>query len=145
MRKTISTSVIIDATEKDIWEKLTEFRRYHEWNPFIIEAKGKAIQHGILDITISPPNAKPQKFKPTIIDLNNNERLIWRGKYMSSRIFQGIHEFKIRRISDKSVILQHNEYFSGLLLPLLWPMIAKSTRTGFELMNAALKKVCEKK
>lgn len=144
MRKAISTSVIIDATEQDIWEKLTNFTKYHEWNPFIIEAKGQAIQNGILDITISPPNAKQQKFKPTIIDLNNNERLVWQGKYMSKKIFQGIHEFKLKRISETSVILQHNEYFSGLLLPLIWPMIAKSTKSGFEMMNAALKRICEK-
>jgi hypothetical protein len=41
--------------------------------------------------------------------------------------------------SEGSVRFVQREEFSGLLVPLLWPLLEKNTRLGFEDMNKGLK------
>ena len=49
----------------------------------------------------------------------------------------------INQISSRRIVFIHREEFSGLLVPLLWKSVGKTTRPGFGLMNQALKKRVE--
>ena len=53
-------------------------------------------------------------------------------------LFDGHHVFEL--VGDGSAThLVHREEFTGILVPLLMPLIRRVTTEGFEAMNAALK------
>ncbi|MCZ1008983.1 SRPBCC family protein [Streptomyces lydicus] len=41
-RRSSETAVGIEAPSDKVWDVIVDFDRYGEWNPFILEARGKA-------------------------------------------------------------------------------------------------------
>jgi hypothetical protein len=58
-------------------------------------------------------------------------------------LFDGEHIFEIEPTKAGSVRFVQRERFSGILVPLLWRSLDKSTRKGFNEMNAGIKRKAE--
>jgi hypothetical protein len=139
MAKEIKTTIEIDASASKIWAVLTDFSSYSEWNPFIRSIRGEAKQGGRLEILIQPPGGNGMTFRPVILALQPEHELRWIGRIMVPGIFDGEHQFQIEPIGVHRTRFIHREFFSGLLVPLLWQTLDTQTRQGFEEMNLALK------
>ncbi|PHQ80928.1 MAG: polyketide cyclase [Coxiella sp. (in: Bacteria)] len=141
--KLIETCIDINAPADRIWQVLTDFSAYTRWNPFIQSVEGAAHQGAHLVVTIAPLGKKPMTFKPTIITMEVNKQLQWRGKLLIPGLFDGQHCFTLEPQSDRCTRLHHSEQFSGLLAPLVFNSLNAATTAGFKAMNEALKKQCE--
>jgi hypothetical protein len=134
---TISQTVIIEASPEIVWGILTDFAAYPGWNPFIVAIQGVARPGERLAVTIRPPGSKPQAFKPIVQRVEPPHLFSWRGSLPIPGLFIGEHSFRLTRQGDSTSFL-HAEKFSGLLVPVLQKMLAR-TEEGFHQMNAALK------
>ena len=38
--KELRSHIEIDAPPEEVWRVLVDLERYHEWNPFMVEARG---------------------------------------------------------------------------------------------------------
>lgn len=121
---------------------LDKIRKYGEWNPFITKANGKVTKGEQLEVCISPPDGKKMTFKPTVKSAFENCEFSWLGRFLLPGIFDECHIFTITKNDEGCLFLQKEE-FSGMLVPLVWGSVEKKTRTGFELMNNALKERAE--
>lgn len=136
--KTIETRSVINGSIKDVWAVLTNFTLYHEWSP-VINIEGSPMLGSNLLVSIKIKKNKLMKFKPSIITFEPESELKWIGKIFNSQyFFVGEHYFKLRQMDVNRVELVHSETFTGILLPLLWPMIAKDTQVAFENFNKSL-------
>lgn len=144
MTKELKTMIEIDASADAIWTVLTDFSRYHEWNPFIRSIRGKAKLGERLEIFIQPPGGNGMTFHPVILALQPKYELRWMGRLILPGVFDGEHQFQIEPIGERRTQLIHREVFSGLLVPLLWKNLDTQTRQGFEEMNHALKSHVER-
>ena len=142
--KHLNTHIQIAASPNTVWSILVDFEKYVEWNPFIIKAAGRAKVGEKLEVCISPPNGKEMIFKPTVTSVMENSELRWLGRLLFQGIFDGEHIFNITQNDDGCLLVQ-KENFSGLLVPLMWGSLEKSTRAGFELMNKAIQHRAENK
>jgi hypothetical protein len=133
----ISTSVLIDAAPERVWAILMDFAAYPAWNPFIRSIAGEARQGQTLTVRIQPPGASEQTFRPVVQAAELPHTFVWRGSLPIPGLFTGEHSFRLTRQGDKTSF-RHAESFSGLLVPLLRKMLAR-TEEGFQQMNAALK------
>lgn len=143
MSKEIKTEIKIQASPEKVWQVLTDFENYPNWNPFIQSISGEKRVGKHLSTKIYPPNRKPMKFKPIVLKFDQNKELRWLGSMAIKRIFDGEHYFKISSLENGSVLFQHGEVFRGILVAFM-PKVFVATQLGFEQMNAALKKECEK-
>lgn len=141
--KEIRTEIQINTSAEKIWNTLTLFDKYPDWNPFIKTLKGELKQGKQLEVYLTPPNSKGMTFTPTVLDVQSNKTFRWKGKLLIKGLFDGEHIFEIHDNKNGSCIFVHREEFSGILVPFLKDMLDNSTRHGFELMNRALKKKCE--
>jgi uncharacterized protein YndB with AHSA1/START domain len=41
--KELKTEILINTTPQKVWEILVDFKRYHEWNPFIKSITGNVV------------------------------------------------------------------------------------------------------
>lgn len=142
MTKKIETQISINASADKVWQVLTDFENYADWNPFIKSITGEKAVGQKLQTQILPPNRKLMKFSPVVLKFEANEELRWLGSGPMKGLFDGEHYFKISTQDDATVLFEHGEIFSGLLVGLM-PKLLVDTQTGFEQMNAALKEVCE--
>ncbi|MCC3774214.1 SRPBCC domain-containing protein [Streptomyces sp. UNOB3_S3] len=136
--RSIETFVNIDAPLETVWDVIVDFDRYGEWNPFILEARGKAEAGRKLWLRMQRP-AKPREevHTPTVTVVEKNRHLQWSGVIRHATVFRARHEFLLEETAS-GVRLRQREDFGGLTMPLAGGMVWR-IEEGFLLMNAALK------
>lgn len=138
MQKSIKTEIIIDASLKVVWEQLTDFSRYPEWNPFLVSIQGKLKKGERLKNTMRN-GSKTYVFKPVVKSVTQYQSFSWLGSLGVKGLFDGLHYFHLEELGPNQVKLSHGEYFSGLLSGFILKKIAVDTRANFVSMNQALK------
>ena len=76
----IKTQITINATPGKVWEVLTDFENYSNWNPFIRSITGKPKVGSQIAVSIVPPQGKKMTFKPTVLVHERNKELRWMGR-----------------------------------------------------------------
>ncbi len=141
--KEMKTEIIINAEPEQVWTVLMDFKSYPDWNPFIKSISGGKTIGSTLIVKMSPPDVKEMTLKPILLKLEENKELRWKGKLIVKGIFDGEHYFILSKQCDGKTKFIQGEKFSGILVSLTGKII-KKTKMGFELMNQALKRECEK-
>ena len=141
--KELRTEIEIHASDKQVWQLLTDFASFPQWNPFIRQAKGEAKVGARLEVHIQPSGASGMTFKPIVLKVKPNRELRWLGRLLMPGLFDGEHIFTIETLEANRVRFTQREIFTGLLVPLFARSLTTDTRRGFEEMNQALKSRAE--
>ena len=139
----LRTEIDIQATAEDIWKILMDFERFPEWNPFVRSISGEAKVGAGLSVRIEPEGGMGMTMMPKVIAADQAKKFAWKGKLLFAGLFDGQHEFMLEDQGGGKTKFVHREEFSGILVPILWPMLERNTTRGFNEMNAALKKKAE--
>ncbi|WP_254536837.1 SRPBCC domain-containing protein [Halomarina litorea] len=137
----IETSIDIDAPPRVVWDVLTDFAAYSEWNPFMT-VEGEPREGERLAVRLTPPGARATTFRPTVLVADGSE-LRWRGDLLVPGLYDGEHSFALERRDDGTTRLRHDEVFSGVLVGLINRRVGPAVERGFWAMNAALKERVE--
>lgn len=143
MKHSLLTQVQIAAPASKIWEVLTDFEQFPQWNPFLVFLKGNVDTGNRIQVKIQPPDGKAMEFKPKVLAFEKNKEFRWLGHLWMPGIFDGEHYFQLIENADGITTFVHGENFNGVLVGLLKKMLDENTRKGFEAMNRALKIQCE--
>jgi hypothetical protein len=139
----LSTRVDVDAPPEQVWAVLTDFDRYHEWNPFV-RIVGRPTRNARLHVELTPPGGRTVRLRPTVTRAEQGRELRWLGHLWRPGVFDGEHRFVLEPLDGGSrTAVTHAEVFTGTLVPLLWRVVGAGTERGFEAMNAALKRRVE--
>jgi hypothetical protein len=79
MGKQLHTTIEIDATPLRVWQVLTDFAAYPEWNPFITRASGAARPGERLHLRMQPPGGRGATLRPTVLEADPGRQLRWLG------------------------------------------------------------------
>ena len=137
--KELRTEIEIQASDQRLWQLLTDFANFPQWNPFIRQAKGEAKVGARLEILIQPSGTTGMTFKPVVLNVEPNRELRWLGRLLMPGLFDGEHIFTIETLQANRIRFTQREVFTGLLVPLFASSLNTDTRRGFEEMNQALK------
>ena len=110
MARQLESEVEVQASPERVWEVLTNFAAYPDWNPFIVR----------------------------VLEAEPARRLRWLGHLLVPGLFDGEHRFTIEPAGPGRARVTQQETFRGLLAPLLLAFIAGPTLEGFRQMNRAL-------
>ncbi len=141
--KELRTEIDIEAPAERVWQILTDFTSYPEWNPFVRRISGEAQEGAQLEVYLQASGARGMTFRPTVLKAEPSREFRWRGKLFIQGLFDGEHVFEIEQLAENRVRFVQRESFRGLLTPMLLRMLENDTRRGFEEMNAALKSRAE--
>jgi hypothetical protein len=144
MAKQLRSEIDVHATPERVWQVLTDFAAYPQWNPFIIRADGEARRGRRLTLRMQPAGGRATTFRPTVLEAAQGRELRWLGRLLVPGLFDGEHRFTIRPLGDGQVRLVQQEDFRGLLVPLLAGSLDRRTLPAFEQMNQALKRRAER-
>jgi len=141
--KELRTEIEIQASNQRVWQLLTDFASFPQWNPFIRQANGEVKVGAGLVIHLQPSGASGMTFKPIVLKVEPNRELRWLGRLLMPGLFDGEHTFTIETLAANRVRFTQREVFTGLLVPLFARSLDADTRRGFEEMNQALKSRAE--
>ena len=135
---TITSTIDIDAGRQAVWDVLTDFAAYGDWNPFMDRIDGTPEVGQKLVVHMTPPGGRGMTFKPTVLVATPAQELRWLGTLGVRGIFDGEHSFVLTPGPDGTTRLTHAETFSGILVSAFKGTLGK-TDAGFDAFNQALK------
>lgn len=138
----LNSEVEVDAPVAHVYRVLTDFERYHEWNPFITSISGKLAEGETLEVALSLPEGKDYVLRPRLTRVRADAELRWRGHFLHSALLAGEHFFQLSARGETKTRFVQGEIFSGLLLRFQGATLTRSLR-GFVYMNQALKRRAE--
>lgn len=138
------TEIEIHASSEKVWQILTDFSAYPEWNPFVLRVKG-AMQVGKrIETTLRTSAQKVFKTRPRVLKLVPRREFRWQGTLGFPGLFDREHIFEIHSPAPRVVRFIHRQVYSGLFSSVVFNNMGEDFRHGFEEMNRALKERCEK-
>jgi hypothetical protein len=145
MSITISTTVDIDAPAQAVWDVLTDFAAYGEWNPSI-RIEGTARTGARLVVHMGTDSGHDTVFKPTVLAAVPGREFRWVGRLGVGGIVNGEHFFVLAPEADGTTRLTHGETYSGALVTLVKLFGRGSltkTHNGYEDFNQVFKQHVE--
>jgi len=137
-RNEIRSETTIEGTPTQVWDVLSDFSRYGEWNPGFETAEGRAVVGETLHLTFAKEGGRGMRMHPTVLVADPGRELRWLGRLWMPGIFDGEHRFEIQEIEPGRVRFVQDERFRGVLVPFLRKMIEVDTLATFHKVNAAL-------
>lgn len=134
MTKKIVTSIRINTGRETVWQVLTDFEKYPQWNSFITSLTGEVTEGK--QITVKLPG---MTFNPIVRKYKKNTELRWLGHLWVKGLFDGEHRFFLTDNGDGTTTFEQSENFSGILVKLLAKRLDQQTKPGFEQMNREIK------
>jgi hypothetical protein len=142
--KELHSQIEIQASAEQVWQLLTDFASFPEWNPFMRRASGEVKAGARLEVYLQPSGASGMTFRPTVLNAEPNRELRWLGRLIMPGLFDGEHILTIEPLETNRVRFVQREIFKGLLVPLFAHRLDTDTRRGFDEMNRALKARAER-
>ena len=142
MVREISSGMVIEATAVRVWDVLVDFAAYPQWNPFLLNVRGAAEEGRRIRFWFELPRGFRAPACATILAAHRERELRWAGGVPGC--LRAEHYFALERCGTADVRFRHGEIFSGLLLPLVWPILARGGKEVYDAMNVALKKRVER-
>lgn len=138
MKLALKTEITINAKPQKVWEVLTNFSDYPNWNPFIKSIEGDVKQENQIKAVLSD-----MTFKPIVLKFEPNKEFRWKGKLLVKGLFDGEHYFQLIENKNGTTTFVHGEHFSGILVGMFKKKLMNETNAGFIAMNEALKEKVE--
>jgi hypothetical protein len=136
------TYTTIDAPRPQVWQVLTNFAAYSQWNPFYTEIEGQCIQGARLHVKVQLEE-RSLTFTPDVKTLVPQSEMAWSEQLVVPGLLDGQHRFVLEsNDSGQTRFVQHDTY-SGALVPILMDLYQAQAENGFRRMNDALKKRVE--
>ncbi len=135
----IRSEIEIDAAPERVWQVLTDFEAYPEWNSFITSIAGEARMGAQLTIRVEPVGGRAMTFKPRVVRCDTAEEFRWIGRLLLPRVFDGEHIFQLSASDGGGTHFVQREEFGGVLVGPLLRMVRTGSEKGFVAMNEALK------
>ena len=139
--KQLRTQIEIQSTPERVWQVLTNFSAFPDWNPFIRSVEGDLEEGARLKVQIKPPKGMGMTIRPTVLKVEVNAEVRWTGSLLRPGVFDEEHFFLIQPLEEEGrVQFIQGESFRGVMVPVFGLMgLFKSTLHGFDEMNQALR------
>jgi hypothetical protein len=128
------TSTIV-GTKQDVWDTLTDFAAYGEWNPVVTAASGEAREGGELDLEVILPGHDPESLEAQILIFRPERKLRWQDRLVLPGVRDWEYEFVLDPVEGGRVRVVQLLRVEGLLAPFA---DTEAAREALELQADAL-------
>jgi len=131
--KTYSISRVFDINSDILFQIVSDFNKYPEWNTIIPNAKGELKIGTTLELTLNM-GGKTKPFNPQVIAVDQGKRFSLCEILITKGIGELTHQFEFIPLpNDKTEFIQ-TWTGKGILVKMMWSKIAKGF-SDFEIFN----------
>ncbi len=139
-----TTDIIIDVPQQLVWEQVTNFAAYSDWNPFVLKADAKFEVGGTIHFLEDIKQFGQHWIKAQFLSIDAPNSFVWQGYFGSPFLFTVRHSFIFETVSEQQTRFTQKHQNSGLLIPYLaWRGVYCVSHQGYLDYNQALKERCE--
>jgi hypothetical protein len=128
----------VAAPASVIWEVLSDFSRWGDWNPIYPVIDARLSIGAPLAFELHLPNRPVRQLQGAIVEWVPETQLIWSLKLFSGLV-RTTRYFEIETLADGACILCNGEIFDGLGAGLVPKPERAVLKRAFELVNEAAK------
>ena len=132
----------IDASATRVWDVLSDFSRYAEWNPLFPSAEGSLANGSHLKLTLKPPFGRRVELRGRIVRMETERELVLQTRAPVPGLCHCRSEFRIES-GTEAVRLYHSEVYGGGLLFFIAGERGMKMREGCFALNLAVKRRAE--
>ena len=139
-----ASDISIDALPKRVWDVLTDFGQYSEWNPLFLSAEGLMINGSRIRLTHKTPFLSSVQLRGRIVQLEPERELVMK----IGTVFSGLYRFEVLfrlEVTDGLMRLHHRQSHSGLMRARLVGANGIRFQEGCYALNLAIKRRSEDK
>ncbi|MGD1937818.1 MAG: SRPBCC domain-containing protein [Cyanophyceae cyanobacterium] len=138
------TEVIIHAPQELVWNQVTDFEAYSQWNPFVIEAHAEFKVGAKIRFLEDLKRFGQHWISAQFLSIDPPNSFVWQGHFAAPFLFTVRHPFLLEAMGDRQTRFTQIHENSGLLIPYLaWRGIYCVSHQGYLHYNQALKERCE--
>lgn len=115
--RVVTLTSTVEGTKQDVWETLTGFATYEEWNPVVTEASGEAREGSSLDLTVVLPGHDPEQLEATVLLARPERKLRWQDRLLLPGVRDWEYEFVLDPLGGGRVRVVQLLRIEGLLAP----------------------------
>lgn len=141
--KELNNEIEINASAEKVWQLLTDFASFSEWNPFIQHVNGQPIAGSQLEVTTQHAQTERVVSRPTVVKATPNNELRWLKRSLIPGLFDAEHVFTIEELDANRVRFTQRAIFTGFFSSFLTSRHNTENRRGLREMNHALKQRAE--
>jgi hypothetical protein len=135
--KTLSRDIVIAAPKARVWQTLTDFATYEQWNPYITRARGQARAGSTIELRMVPPGKGAVEANAEILIVREKRKLEWQRRRYLPGVLDFESTFRLFPLGDGRVRLVYEGRYEGLMAPFADD---SATGRGVVRMLAALKR-----
>ncbi|MBV6494597.1 MAG: hypothetical protein LDLANPLL_02630 [Turneriella sp.] len=143
----ILTEIEINAEADKIWQTIIDFAAYDSWNPIMQKVTGKPHKGDEVSfsIVVLPGVFLPITACKVLVADAKERHLRWKGPAIPivKEVLSGEHFFMVQEKSPGKCRFIHGENFTGIMAPILNPVLSQRLTALYGQMNQALKIRCE--
>ncbi|GGK43899.1 SRPBCC domain-containing protein [Nocardia camponoti] len=144
MALVIDATVEIDAPAERVWQVLTDFARYGEWNPFCVEASSSLELGSPIDMRVDLGGKELRKQREYIASCTPGVEFSYRMRPVPLGALSSLRSHTLIGLPNGRCRYESRFRVSGWLSPIVARSYGEALRKGFAGMtDAVVKRACE--
>ena len=115
--KVVTMSATVTGPKQEVWEALTDFGAYEDWNPVVTHAEGEAREGAELDLDIVLPGHDAESLDAEVVIVRPERKVHWQDRLLLPGIRDWEYEFVLEPIDGGRVLVVQQLRIEGLLAP----------------------------
>ena len=138
------TTFPVAASAEKVWEVISDFVSWSEWNPSVPSIKGDLKVGSTCAVKLVMPRRPSVKVKVTLTDVDPGRRFAWHGNIAHDRFFAGDRSLDIEPQADGTVLATHTEEITGAFFPVFKTLMGRAAiQAHHDRLNAGLRQRAE--
>ena len=138
MQRAVEHRIGIQAPAEIVWEVVSEFETWHQWNPLYRKAEGQMKIGTALVLEQHLPGEAPRVIQPVVQDWVPYEQLHWRSTRVGGFV-TAIRYLEIENMGPENATFSNGELFVGMLLRLVSRDERRRLKAAFTEMGEAVR------
>ncbi|PXX64211.1 uncharacterized protein YndB with AHSA1/START domain [Nocardia tenerifensis] len=138
----IDVTVDIDAPAELVWQVITDFDRYGEWNPFVSECRSSLVPGEPIDMLVHL-GSRPRRQREYIRSHTPGRELSYAMKPVPFGALHSLRSHTVTPLDDDRTRYESHFELDGWLHPLVVALLGKHLRRGFAGMTAGVEERAE--
>ena len=134
----IDATLEIEAPAELVWEVITDFPRYGEWNPFIVACETTLKPGDPIDLRVAL-TSRPQKQREWILSHTPGEQFTYSMKPAPLGLLRSRRQHKVSALGPARCRYESHFELAGTLRPLVTALLGSNLKRGFAGMTAGIK------
>jgi hypothetical protein len=112
-------AIVVEAPRELIWDVLTDFDAYEEWNPYVTRARGLASEGTELELTLDAADEEAEQVTAEVLIVHPRRKLEWRTRRLVPGLLDHEQIFRVLPLDARRFRVVQEARFEGLLAPIV--------------------------